>query len=119
MPTSDAAAQRATLTDEVILAHELVQVSRAHPGSKRLSLGRWLEERFRASTKRAPCGRHRPMVALPVAGPGADELERDSRCLGDDPEPDQQGNQGTANHCHASHVARDVGVFVTGRDRQR
>ena len=40
----DAAPERAALADEVLLADELVEVARAHPGGERLALGRRLEE---------------------------------------------------------------------------
>src|SRR5918995_2665550 len=43
----DAPAQRSALADEVLLADELLEVARAHPGGQRLAFGRWLEERLR------------------------------------------------------------------------
>ncbi len=44
MATGDAPAERATLADEMLLADELGEAPRAHPGSQRLALGRGLEE---------------------------------------------------------------------------
>ena len=45
-PARDAASERTALADEVLLADELVEIPRAHPGGERLALGRRLEERL-------------------------------------------------------------------------
>ena len=54
MPAGDAASERAALTDEVRLADELIEASRAHPGGQRLSLRRWMEEGLGSSADRTP-----------------------------------------------------------------
>ena len=46
MATSDRPSERSALADEMLLAYELVEVARAHPGGERLALGRWLEQRL-------------------------------------------------------------------------
>ena len=46
MAAGDAATERATLADEMLLAHELRQRPWPHPRGQRLPLGRWLEERL-------------------------------------------------------------------------
>jgi hypothetical protein len=65
MPSGDATAERPALPDEVLLADELVERSRPHPGGEGLLLGRRLEERLGpgagCSAGRAS-GRHGPMV---------------------------------------------------------
>src|SRR6185369_10100533 len=74
--TGDAPAKRATLSDEVLLTDELVEVPRTHPRRQWLPLGRWLEQRlgFRA-TRLGSCGRHGPSLR----GPNGPNEERDSR----------------------------------------
>lgn len=46
MAAGKTAAQRSALADEVVLADELVEAPRSHPGGQRLALRRWLEERL-------------------------------------------------------------------------
>lgn len=46
MAPGDRSSKRAALPDEVLLADELVEAARSHPGSQGLALGRWLEERL-------------------------------------------------------------------------
>jgi hypothetical protein len=46
MATGDTPAERAALPDEMVLADELAEVARAHPGGERLALGRRPEERL-------------------------------------------------------------------------
>ena len=46
MPSPDRAAQRPALPDQVVLADELVERPRSHPGGERLRPGWWLEQRF-------------------------------------------------------------------------
>ena len=66
MATGDAPAQGPTLTDEVALPDELVEVPRPHPGGQRLALGRGLEERLGLGALERSTG-HAPMVARAVA----------------------------------------------------
>jgi hypothetical protein len=47
MAPLDAPPERPSLADEVLLAHELLEIPRAHPGGERLPLRRWLEEGLR------------------------------------------------------------------------
>ena len=54
----DAPPERAALADEVLLADELVEGPRTHPGRQRLPLGRWLEEGFGSGAGRSPRGWH-------------------------------------------------------------
>ena len=65
MAPGDAPPERAALPDEVLLADELGQIARPHPGRQRLLLGRRLEQGLGSGAAwtggRAP-GRHRPMV---------------------------------------------------------
>ena len=63
VPARDAAPERPALADEVLLADELVEVARAHPGGQRLPLGRWLEEGLGSGAVGPPGGWHGPMVA--------------------------------------------------------
>ena len=70
MAAGDAAAERAALADEVFLADELLERSRPHPGGKRLTLGRWLEEGFGSGARGTSCGWHLAMVARRRAGSG-------------------------------------------------
>lgn len=46
MPAGDAAPERAAFADEVLLADELLERARSHPGRERLALGWRLEEGF-------------------------------------------------------------------------
>ena len=47
-----------------VLADELVQAARPHPGGQRLALGRWLEERLGSGADGTAGGGHvPPMVA--------------------------------------------------------
>jgi hypothetical protein len=46
MAAGETAPQRPALTDEVVLADELVEAARSHPRGQRLALGRWLEQRL-------------------------------------------------------------------------
>ena len=68
MAARDASAERAALADEVLLADELVEDSRAHPGGQRLPLGRWLEERFGSGARGRRAGGMAAMVARRRAG---------------------------------------------------
>ena len=56
--TSDGAAERPALADEVLLAHELLEGSRPHPGRERLALRRRLEKGLGTSAGQAS-GWHR------------------------------------------------------------
>ena len=56
----DAPAERPALADEVLLADELVEVARPHPGGERLALGRWLEEGLGSGARRR--GGHAPSL---------------------------------------------------------
>lgn len=62
MTSGDAPPKGSTLTDEVTLTDELIEVARAHPGSQWLAFGRGLEERLGARTDRTSGGRHRAEV---------------------------------------------------------
>lgn len=67
MAAGNGPAQWSTLADEVLLADELGQRARPHPGGERLPLGWRLEERFGTGPGRAGRGApggHEPMVAL-------------------------------------------------------
>ncbi len=70
MAAGHAAAERPALADEVLLADELGEGARAHPGRQRLALGRWLEERFGSGTDGPSGGWHDRMVARGVAATG-------------------------------------------------
>ena len=73
----DAPAERAALADEVLLADELLEAARPHPGRERLLLGRRLEERLRAGAAgsgRRARGGHGAMVA--GDGPGGAVISR-------------------------------------------
>ncbi len=110
MTASDAAAERAALADEVVLANEFVQVARSHPRRERLALGRRLEERFWTGPGEPPGGWHGRMV------PGGNRLERHSGDLHDDPQRGEDADEGAADLCDPADVAANVGVFVAGRD---
>jgi hypothetical protein len=56
MAAGDGPAERTTLTDEVLLADELVERSGAHPRRERLLLGRRLEQRLGAGAGRSGGG---------------------------------------------------------------
>ena len=61
MATGQAAAERTVVTDEVLLADELLQVPGSHPGREGLPFRRWLEERLRTRAGepgRGPSRRH-------------------------------------------------------------
>lgn len=57
MSAGNASAQGSSLTDEMLLSDELLEVPRAHAGSQGLPLGRWLEERLRTCATGAWTGR--------------------------------------------------------------
>ena len=70
MAARDAPAQRSALADEVLLADELVERSRAHPGRERLAVGRRLEERLgfgAGQSGRGAPGGHAAMVRAPLS----------------------------------------------------
>lgn len=74
MAAGDAPPERAALTDEMLLADELVEASRAHACCEWLLLGRRLEQRLRASagqSGRGAPGGHGPMVRDEWRAPGA------------------------------------------------
>ena len=54
MATGDAPPERTALTDEVLLADELVERPRTHPRRQWLTLGRWLEEGLGSGADRTP-----------------------------------------------------------------
>ena len=56
MTTRNGPAQRAALSDEVSLADELLERSRAHPGGQRLALRRRSEEGFWTGSSEARTG---------------------------------------------------------------
>ena len=58
MAPGQAPTQRTALADKVLLAHELVEATRAHPGCQRLALGRWLEQGFGAGADGTSSRRH-------------------------------------------------------------
>ena len=64
MAAGDAPPQRPAFADEVVLADELIEAPRTHPGGQRLALGRWLEERLvTGADGTAGSGHVPPMVA--------------------------------------------------------
>ena len=77
--TGDAPAERPALADEVLLADELVEAARAHPGGQRLALGRRLEQRLGPRADGASRAWHGPMVARRVARAGWDQAVRTDR----------------------------------------
>ena len=77
MPAGDAPAERTALADEVLLADELVEVARAHPGGERLALGRWLEQGLGSGAGRSTGGWHDRMVARPARRPAPDAARSD------------------------------------------
>ena len=101
------------LSDEMLLADELVEVARAHPGREWLALRRWLEERFGSSADDPAGGGHEPMVARAVAvATQVRGLERHPRDLGHDPQQQEQANQRATHDRHFSDVTRHVVIFV-------
>ena len=99
MAAGDAAAERAALADEVVLADELVEVARAHPGGERLPLGRWLEEGLGSGAGRAPGG---GMPAMVARGRGRAPRQRRLRRaepgdVDDDPQDEQDREQRAAD----------------------
>jgi hypothetical protein len=80
MAAGDAAPKRAALSDEMLLADELVEAPRPHPRRERLLLGRWLEQRLglgAGQSGRGAPGGHGPMVRdqLGVVAIGSDFRE--------------------------------------------
>ena len=72
MAAGHAPPERTALTDEMLLADELGEVARAHPGRERLLLGRWLEEGLGSgATRLRPYGRH----AASLRGPARPAFE--------------------------------------------
>ena len=69
MAAGHAAAERSALADEMLLADELREGARAHPGRQRLALGRWLEERFGSGADGPSGGWHERMVARRAMSP--------------------------------------------------
>jgi hypothetical protein len=72
MPAGDRTAERPALTDEVLLADELLEVARPHPGGERLLLGRRLEKRLgfgAGRSGRGAPGWHEP-DGTRLGGPG-------------------------------------------------
>ena len=56
MAAGDGAAQRSALAEQVLLADDLVECPRAHPGRERLAVGRRLEDGVGSSAAGAPDG---------------------------------------------------------------
>ncbi len=63
MAAGDAPAERAALSNEMVLPDELIEVAWPHPGRERLTLGRRLEERFGSGAGEPPGRGHSRMVA--------------------------------------------------------
>src|SRR4051794_21065896 len=76
MTARDRPAEWAALPDEMLLAHELVEGPRPHPGGERLTLGRGLEERLGLRASGAwTCRRHRSQSRTPDGSLGLPELD--------------------------------------------
>lgn len=63
MSAGNAAAQRSSFANEMLLADEFVQIAWTHSRREWLPLWRWLEEGFGASPKGSLGGWHDRMVA--------------------------------------------------------
>ncbi len=90
----DPAPERATLTDEVLLADELVEVPWAHARGERLRLGRGMEEGLGSCAGRPPGGWHEPMVSRwrrATATVRSEDAEPGE--VNDEPEPQQEEDQ--------------------------
>jgi hypothetical protein len=83
MAAGDGAAERTTFANEMLLADELIEGSRAHPRRKWLLLGRRLEQGLGAGTGgsgRGAPGGHAAMVRVTLAAGAAHlQLRSDSR----------------------------------------
>jgi hypothetical protein len=92
MAAGDAAPKRAALSDEMLLADELVEARRPHPRREGLLLGRRLEERLRTSASGLrPCGRHGASLGGGHAG------QRGAFCADAPLAAMQSGSQGDAS----------------------
>src|SRR6188508_1460212 len=92
MTAGDRAAQRAPLADEVLLADELGEAPWPHARRERLSLGRWLEERFGPGASGArSCGRHRGQSRTRGGSVGLPELDLIALGVEDAREPADAG----------------------------
>ena len=104
MAAGDRAAERTALADEVLLADELVERARAHPGGEGLALGRRPEQGFGPGAGDGAPGRHGPMVAR------AGSADRDHlRDVDQDPEGEQDREQERRDARDVLDVAGDVG----------
>ena len=115
MAALDAAAERAPLADEVLLADELVERARPHPGGERLALGRGLEQGFGPGAGDAPGG-HGPMVGPRRSAADLDDLgdvDQDARAR------TGRSSSRIAIRSDVLDVARDVGVLAAPRRRER
>ena len=112
MPAGDAPPERAALADEVLLADELVERPRTHPGRERLAFGRRLEQGLGSGADRTPRGWH---VRDGSAGrrPARQCLDRaHPREMRDRPEDQQEADERSADESDPAHVASDIGVLL-------
>ena len=116
MSAGDASAQRSSLTDEMLLADELLEVPRAHAGSQWLTFGRWLEEGLGSCAGEPSGGWHGPMVAPRWASGTGSLDEAEPGQVDDEPEREKDKDQAATDDRDPLHVAGHVGVFLGGGD---
>ena len=78
---ADAPPERSAIADEMLLADELVQAARAHPGGQRLPLRRRLEEGFGSGAGQPARGWHDAMVAPGLPGRRSDHARQSVMCV--------------------------------------
>src|SRR5206468_9426160 len=117
MAAGDAPAERTTLADEVVLADELGEGPRPHPGCERLALRRRLEQGLRPGATgagdRRSTGRHAADGTAEVDLQG-EQVEAVHEDLQDGQDPEQEA----ADEDDPADVPLDVAVLVGRPGRQ-